>query len=185
MNRRILAASLVSASLGAVTVGTVALASAEAHGSPPATAAKTTPKPKPLKALLPKGPAGFKGPAKVQPRNRGDIYEQINGGSESYLANGLTDAVFATYAKKGGAAGTEISAEVFRFPDAASAAKQFGHLYDKDGAPWEGGKAVIHEFGVEAVLGGLIIKATFNEGDAAAVDACKAIIKGIAQSASK
>jgi hypothetical protein len=185
MNRRTLTATLLSASIGSVAAGSLGIAPSEAHAAPPATASKSTPKPKALKSLLPKAPAGFKGPSKVQPRNRGDIYEQINGGSESYLANGMTDAIFATYAKKGGGAGAEISAEVFRFPDAASASKQFSHLYDKDGVAWEGGKAVIHEYGVEAVLGGLIIKVTFNEGDATVVEACKAIVKGVAQAAAK
>lgn len=118
-----------------------------------------------LSLLLPVAPpAGFSPAVDVTPRSTADIFEQINGGSFSFLENGMTDALFATYPLTGGEEGTEIAFEVYRFKTHAGAKVQFQNLHGEDGAAWEGAHAVLHEYGVELVSGCLLVRVTFNDG---------------------
>ena len=138
-----------------------------AHAAPPTESREAPPKVKPdakLKTLLPKAPKGYSGPKGAVVRTPADIFEQINGGSVSFLENGMTDAVFAMYPLKGGTPGTEIQIEVYRFKDAAGAGKQFKQLLGEPGKEWQGGHAVQHEFGTEAVVGRFILRSTFADG---------------------
>ncbi len=164
----------------------LALATPAAFAAPPVGPASpgiVASQEKALKTFLPKAPKTHKAASKVQPRNRDDIYEQINGGSASFLENGMTDALFAQYAPKKGAAGQEIAVEIYRFATDAGALKQFKTLYENEGKPWEGGLAVQHEFGVEATVGRFILKATFNDGPNA--EACKTLTAALAAATRK
>jgi hypothetical protein len=115
--------------------------------------------------MLPGKPAGFDAAIEVSARNRETIFEQINGGSVSFLDNGLTDALFATYLRTGGDPDSEAMAfEVYRFDKASGALAQFKQLNGNDGKPWEESTAVIHDYGVELVDGSVIVRATFNDG---------------------
>ncbi|MFT5429837.1 MAG: hypothetical protein ACI9OJ_000509 [Myxococcota bacterium] len=117
--------------------------------------------------MLPGKPTGFEAPIDVAARNRETIFEQINGGSVSFLENGLTDALFATYLRSGGDPDSEaIAFEVYRFDKASGALAQFQRLNGNDGKPWQKSTAVIHEYGVELVDGAVVIRATFNDGPA-------------------
>ncbi len=118
-----------------------------------------------LSLLLPAAPPhGFAPAVDVQPRSTEDIFEQINGGSFSFLENGMVSALFATYPLSAAEEGIEIALEVYRFRTPGGALVQFTNLHGEDGTAWEGTYAVIHEYGVELVKGHLLIRATFNDG---------------------
>ena len=109
-------------------------------------------------------PAGFSPAVDVTPRTTADIFEQINGGSFSFLENGLTDALFAIYPLTGGEEGTEIAFEIYRFKTGAGAKVQFQNLHGEDGTNWNGAHTVLHEYGVELVSGRIIVRVTYNDG---------------------
>ena len=133
----------------------------------------------PLAALLPPAPAGFQAAVDVTPRGRGDIFEQINGGSVTYLENGMQDALFATYPRPGDdSAAMEV--EVYRFETPAGAAAQFAHLQPQGATPWEGATAVLHPNGVELVAGRVILRLTYNDGPPAAMaEAARALARSV------
>ena len=127
-----------------------------------ANSAPTTPPT--LKQMLPQAPGGFESAVDVSVRNRDTIFEQINGGSVSYLANGMSDALFATYLRTGHE-GHEIMFEMFRFKNENGAKSQFQHISNGEGKPWiHGTTAVRHEYGVELIKSNLIIRVLFNDG---------------------
>ena len=121
--------------------------------------------PEDLSLLLPAAPpSGFLPAMDVTRRTTEDIFEQINGGSYSFLENGMTHALFALYPLKGAEEGTEIAFEVYRFKTHAGAKVQFRNLHGDDGIDWNQTHAVIHEYGIELVSDRLIIRSTFNDG---------------------
>ena len=116
------------------------------------------------KDTLPAPPVGFGAAADIAVRDRSNIFEQINGGSVSFLDNGMIDALFATYPTTGGEGGG-IDVEVYRFEAPDGAKTQFEKMQGVAGTPWDGGsQAVVHEYGVELVVSTYVIKATFNDG---------------------
>ena len=118
-----------------------------------------------LDMLMPAAPpAGFSPAVDVTPRTTADIFEQINGGSFSFLENGMTDALFAIYPLTGGEEGTEIAFEIYRFKTGAGAKVQFQNLHGEDGTDWHGAHTVLHEYGVELVSGRIIVRVTYNDG---------------------
>jgi hypothetical protein len=167
MKKTLTAAALAFvATTGAETAAEAAPPQNHTRSAPPVKDT-TAPKAKHDKAmakLFPKAPKGYSGPKDVAVRTVDDIFEQINGGSESFIGNGMTDAVFAKYPKKGGKAGTELQVEVYRFKDAAGAGKQFDGLLGEPGKPLLGGRAVVHDYGTEAVVGRYILRSTFADG---------------------
>lgn len=120
------------------------------------------------KDLVGPPPTGFDKPVEVTPRGTGDIFEQINGGSASYLENGMVDAVFATYPKTGGEESHAIEFEVYRFDSATGARVQFETLHGKAGEGWRGDShAVQHDYGIELYKGRYVVRITFNDGPGA------------------
>lgn len=121
---------------------------------------------KKLADLVPPSPTGFDKVTDVTPRTRKDIFEQINGGSVSYLENGMKDALFATFPHRTNKAAA-LELELFRFDGSGGAKAQFRALTRDEGKPWKGGSiAVLHEYGVELVVDHVIVRATFNDGPA-------------------
>ncbi len=132
-----------------------------------ATPATVVRAPATARGYVPAEADGLDAATEVQPRNRGDIFEQINGGSASFLQNGMVDAVFATLPRSGGGEYEVIELEVYRFADHAGALAQFDHLHGGDGKPWGSAvKAVVHDYGVEAIKGAIVVRVTFNDGPA-------------------
>jgi len=122
---------------------------------------------KDLKELLPPAPTGFKSASDVTLRNRDTIFEQINGGSVSYLENGMLDALFGSYLKASGPESEALDLEIYRFDGETGALVQFKSMQGSDGKPWKGGSvAVIHEYGVELVAKRMIVRVNFNDGEA-------------------
>lgn len=100
----------------------------------------------------------------VQPRGRADIFEQVNGGSVTFLDNGMVDAVFAVVPHAD--EDRIMDLEIYRFETGAGAAAQFEHLHGGEGGPWESAaKAVRHDYGVELVRGPYVVRVTWNAGD--------------------
>ena len=115
--------------------------------------------------LLPAAPpSGFSPARAVTPRTTDDIFEQIKSASFSFLQNGMTDALFATYPYNGVEDGAEIAFEVYRFKTHDGAKLQFQNLHGNEGDTWEDAYAVVHEYGVELVSGRLMVRVTFNYG---------------------
>ncbi len=118
-----------------------------------------------LSDLLPPAPTDFDKAVDVTARDRQSIFEQINGGSVSYLDNGMIDALFAVYPRTGGSDAEALDLEIYRFDGETGALAQFGSLHGKDGKAWKGGAtAVIHDFGIELLAQRVLVRVTFNDG---------------------
>ncbi|MFT7622640.1 MAG: hypothetical protein ACI9WU_001815, partial [Myxococcota bacterium] len=98
-----------------------------------ATPRQATRAPETISGYVPDSGTGLDAAVEVHPRDRETIFEQINGGSSSFLANGMVEAVFATFPRSGGGEYEVVELEVYRFADSPGALVQFGHLHGTDG----------------------------------------------------
>ena len=122
------------------------------------------PKIVPLEALVPPPPTGLSPAIEIQKRGRDDIYEQINGGSVSFLENGMQEAIFATYLRPDGDEGTEQALEIYRFDSAAGATAQFRSLNGEGAQRVRGYEATVHDYGVEVVAAATLVRVAYNDG---------------------
>lgn len=119
-----------------------------------------------LRDVLPPTPDGFTQGDPPTLRTREDIYEQIDGASESYLQKGLVDAAFVTWARSS-EAGETLDLEVYRFEKPEGAMAQYRELNGDKGQPWHAGStAIVDEYGVELVSGRVIVRALYSSGPA-------------------
>jgi hypothetical protein len=117
-----------------------------------------------LEQLLPTTlPAGFSATDSPVLRDRNSIFEQINGGSVSYLDNGMVDALFTTLAQGDDNEPVLMDVEIYRFEQAVGAEAQFAILHGGEGSTWHQSKAVVHEYGVEFVVDQLVVRIAYNE----------------------
>ena len=119
-----------------------------------------------MSELMVAPPAGFGKAVDVALRDRETIFEQINGGSVSFLDNGMQEAIFGTYLNPKDEAAV-LDLEVYRFTEEAGPLRQYKALHGSEPTPWEGGAGgIVHEYGVELVAGKLLVRVVYNDGPA-------------------
>lgn len=124
---------------------------------------------KTMNELMVAPPDGFGKAEDVALRDRHTIFEQINGGSVSFLDNGMQEAIFGTYLNPKDEAAV-LDLEVYRFTEEAGPLRQYKGLHGSEPIPWEGGAGgLVHEYGVELVAERLLVRVVYNDGPAEAM----------------